>query len=211
MGFEDFVEVDPEKAKGLLQVLEYDGDVENDLCLEFVAEQEFYGAIKKIPIRPDGSGEGVAVTKENRHQYVSEYINWYLNVSIKDKFASFKKGFMRAMASIDKKKDASSSSSSSSSSAADKAKGKNLRSQNMFLGLFQPREIELLICGSDVLDFNDLKGNTEYQDGFTKDSPIVIWMWEVLTQEFSEQERRDFLMFMSGSPRAPPKGLSASE
>lgn len=47
--------------------------------------------------------------------------------------------------------------------------------------LFKPRELELLICGSPELDFEQLEAVTRYDGGFEADSPTIRHFWEVLT------------------------------
>lgn len=37
----------------------------------------------------------------------------------------------------------------------------------------EPEELELLICGSPNLDFKELENNTQYEGGYSKDSPII--------------------------------------
>ncbi|KAL7720947.1 HECT-type E3 ubiquitin transferase [Entamoeba marina] len=39
------------------------------------------------------------------------------------------------------------------------------------LRIFSPRELELLIAGSDVFDFRELENATRYANGYTKDTP----------------------------------------
>ncbi len=39
--------------------------------------------------------------------------------------------------------------------------------------LFRPDEIELLVAGSQILDFNQLASAAEYDGGYTKDSPTI--------------------------------------
>ena len=41
------------------------------------------------------------------------------------------------------------------------------------IGLFRPEELQELICGTQELDFNALKEVTLYDNGYTKDSPII--------------------------------------
>merc|ERR1711977_38274 len=82
---------------------------------------------------------------------------------------------------------------------------------NMFLQLFRPAELELLICGSQVLDFTQYKDNTDYQDGFEATPQVCIWFWEIALQNFNDEQRRSLLALVSGSDRAPPKGLGAPE
>lgn len=39
--------------------------------------------------------------------------------------------------------------------------------------LFRPDDIELLVAGSEVFDFNQLASAAEYDGGYTKDSPTI--------------------------------------
>jgi ubiquitin-protein ligase E3 A len=39
--------------------------------------------------------------------------------------------------------------------------------------LFRPDEIELLVAGSQVLDFNQLASAAEYDGGYSKDSQTI--------------------------------------
>merc|ERR1719375_2641860 len=93
----------------------------------------------------------------------------------------------------------------------DEEDGRPVSSVNMFLQLFRADELELLVCGSRVLDFKAYKGNTEYTDGYESTSQVCIWFWEVALDSFDDEQRRSLLAFISGSDRAPPKGLGAPE
>lgn len=69
-----------------------------------------------------------------------------------------------------------------------------------------PEELQLLICGSPVLDFRDLQRVASYDGGYTKDTPTIINFWSVLHELTTEQQKR-FLFFATGSDRAPVGGL----
>lgn len=72
--------------------------------------------------------------------------------------------------------------------------------------LFRPEEIELLVCGSPNLDFQALEDTTEYDGGYSKNSRIVREFWEIV-QAFSDEQKRLFLQFTTGTDRAPVGGL----
>jgi len=74
------------------------------------------------------------------------------------------------------------------------------------LGLFAPKELENLICGNPVLDFDALQATAQYEGGYYADHELILWLWEVL-EEFNERQKRKFLMFATGSDRAPIRGL----
>ncbi|KAJ8298474.1 hypothetical protein KUTeg_025005 [Tegillarca granosa] len=67
--------------------------------------------------------------------------------------------------------------------------------------LFRPDEVELLICGSSV------KNATDYDGGFTAESPSVRHFWEVV-HEFTEEQKRQLLQFTTGTDRVPVGGLA---
>eukprot|EP00826_Nyctotherus_ovalis_P015078 TRINITY_DN1424_c0_g1_i12.p1 TRINITY_DN1424_c0_g1~~TRINITY_DN1424_c0_g1_i12.p1 ORF type:complete len:411 (+),score=130.90 TRINITY_DN1424_c0_g1_i12:1246-2478(+) len=68
-----------------------------------------------------------------------------------------------------------------------------------------PEELQLLICGSPVLDFRELEKAARYE-GYTKDSPPVVHLWQTLHSLDVEKKKR-FLFFSTGSDRAPIGGL----
>jgi len=63
-----------------------------------------------------------------------------------------------------------------------------------------------MVCGSKVLDFTELQNAARYVDGYTKDSQVIKWFWEVV-HELSNEEKKHFLTFATGSDRAPINGL----
>ncbi|EAY17461.1 ubiquitin ligase, putative [Trichomonas vaginalis G3] len=72
--------------------------------------------------------------------------------------------------------------------------------------LFGADELDILVSGEAVLDWAALKKNAKYIDGYTKDSQQIIWFWELFDQ-FSNDQKVEFLRFSTGTPRAPVEGL----
>ena len=73
----------------------------------------------------------------------------------------------------------------------------------------KPEELELIICGTQLLDFNELKNACKYR-GYKKNSETIKYLWEVLLQ-FNEEEKKKFLFFVTGCDRAPIEGLGSLE
>ena len=48
------------------------------------------------------------------------------------------------------------------------------------LQLFRWEELELLICGSPVLDFAALERVAQYDDGFARDHPTITYLWQTV-------------------------------
>ena len=73
--------------------------------------------------------------------------------------------------------------------------------------ILSPEELELIICGTQFLDFNELKKGCKYEE-YTKDSETIKYFWEILL-EFNEEEKKKFLSFVTGCDRAPIDGLGS--
>ena len=73
--------------------------------------------------------------------------------------------------------------------------------------ILSPEELELIICGTQILDFNELKKGCNYEE-YTKDSVTIKYFWEILL-EFNEEEKKKFLSFVTGCDRAPIDGLGS--
>lgn len=76
------------------------------------------------------------------------------------------------------------------------------------LTLFTPAELELLVCGLPHLDFEGLQKAAKYEGGYSAESTVVKWFWEVVRGSFTLEQKRQLLMFTTGSDRAPVGGLS---
>jgi hypothetical protein len=74
--------------------------------------------------------------------------------------------------------------------------------------LFSAEELEKIICGSNIIDINELRLGARYGGGFKPDTPIIKQLWEVL-HEFNPEQRKAFLSFATGSDRTPVGGLSS--
>ncbi|CAF0852396.1 unnamed protein product [Rotaria sordida] len=123
------------------------------------------------------NGENISVTSDNREEFVRLYSDLLLNKSVEKQFHPFYHGFSLV------------------------TRDSSLRK------LFRPDEIELLVAGSQVLDFNQLASAAEYDGGYTKDSLTIRNFWNVL-MSFTDEQKRKFLRFTTGSDRAPIGGLA---
>eukprot|EP00299_Pterocystis_sp_00344_P000003 c10001_g1_i1.p1 GENE.c10001_g1_i1~~c10001_g1_i1.p1 ORF type:complete len:1705 (+),score=344.48 c10001_g1_i1:111-5225(+) len=72
-----------------------------------------------------------------------------------------------------------------------------------------PQEVEILICGEHKqLDIEAMKQHIKTDHGFHPSSSSVLTLFEVI-DEMTPSEQRQFVMFVTGSPRLPPGGLSS--
>ena len=73
--------------------------------------------------------------------------------------------------------------------------------------ILSPQELELIICGTQKLDFNELQKSVKYE-GYTENSFTIHYFWQVI-KEFNEEEKKKFLFFVTGCDRAPIDGLGS--
>ena len=89
---EDMEDLSPAVAKGLRDLLAYDGDdLENTFCLNFTVTEDVFGEPTVKELKP--GGENIAVTKENRQSYVDLYCDYVLNKSVDHLYQQFHEGF----------------------------------------------------------------------------------------------------------------------
>lgn len=74
------------------------------------------------------------------------------------------------------------------------------------ISLFNPQELELLICGLPEVDVDDLRANTMYK-GWQPGSRVVRWFWDIVS-DFTEADKAKLLLFVTGTSRVPIEGFS---
>lgn len=89
--FDDLRETHPEIHDGLTKLLRFEGDVESVFATTFSVEYDRYGAVVSHDLVPNGSH--VAVTRENREEYVRLRTKFLLIDSVAQQFREFAAGF----------------------------------------------------------------------------------------------------------------------
>ncbi|CAO3577234.1 unnamed protein product [Absidia cylindrospora] len=80
-----------------------------------------------------------------------------------------------------------------------------------WIKVFSPPELQRVISGEDVdFDIPDLRRHTQYQNGYFDQHPIIKILWQIV-QEFSSDEKRAFLKFVTSCPKPPLGGFSYLE
>ncbi|KAH7321145.1 hypothetical protein B0I35DRAFT_428677 [Stachybotrys elegans] len=176
---EDLAEFRPRLARGLKQLLDYDGDVEKTFSLDFVVEVDKYGTTTSVPLCP--GGERKPVTNHNRREYVDLYVRYILDVSVTRQFEPFKRGFYTVC-------------------------GGNafslFRPEEIEL-LVRGSDESLDISSLRAVAQYDNWG-TPKPDG---QEPVVSWFWETFHQASPGDQRR-MLLFITGSDRIPAMGAT---
>ena len=78
--------------------------------------------------------------------------------------------------------------------------------QNL-ISIFNHRELELVISGMPTIDIKDWKNNTIYEN-YNEESPVIKYFWEII-ELFDNDERAEFLQFVTGSAKVPLEGFCA--
>ena len=81
---------------------------------------------------------------------------------------------------------------------------------NFYMQIFYPDEIEEILCGASNFLWTKeyLKRHCVLADDLTLESPVVQYLFEVLSS-FSASEQRQFLQFVTSTPRLPHGGLKS--
>ncbi|XP_058626281.1 uncharacterized protein LOC131537051 isoform X2 [Onychostoma macrolepis] len=74
--------------------------------------------------------------------------------------------------------------------------------------MFEPEELRGVLVGNEEYDWDILKQNTTYEGSFYAEHPIIISFWEVF-DELTSNEKKTFLLFLTGFEKVPILGMSA--
>uniref|UniRef100_A0A336LYC2 CSON004352 protein n=1 Tax=Culicoides sonorensis TaxID=179676 RepID=A0A336LYC2_CULSO len=76
------------------------------------------------------------------------------------------------------------------------------------LELFRAHELMEVVIGNEEYDWNIFEEEAEYKNGYLSSDETVRWFWEVF-HELSLEEKKKFLLFLTGSDRIPIMGMKA--
>ncbi|XP_043697207.1 E3 ubiquitin-protein ligase UPL7 [Telopea speciosissima] len=139
--------LDPELYRNLMYLKHYDGDVK-DLSLDFTVTEELPG--RRVVIELKTGGKDVAVTNENKLQYVHAIADYKLNRQILPLSNAFYRGLV------------------------------DLISPSWLSLFNASEFNQLLSGGNHDIDVDDLRKNTRYTGGYSEGSRTVKLFWEVM-------------------------------
>ncbi|RZF46921.1 hypothetical protein LSTR_LSTR013233 [Laodelphax striatellus] len=128
-------------------------------------------------------GKDIAVTIHNLDEYCKLVTHWYLIEGVSRQMESFREGFEVVF-------------------------------PQQQLSMFYPEEMEAVFCGGGGSsngggwDVRTLSECCRPDHGYTAESRAIRFLFEVLAS-YSTQEQRDFVQFLTGSPRLPVGGLKS--
>lgn len=179
---DDLAEYRPALAKGLQALLDYEGDVSETFCHDFVAQVDRYGERMEVPLCP--GGERRPVTNSNRGEFVDLYVHYLLDTAVARQFEPFKRGFFTVC-------------------------GGNalslFRPEEIEL-LVRGSDEALDVASLRAVATYDNWPSTS--DAGPDGEPVVQWFWEFLGNA-SPSAQRQVLSFITGSDRIPAMGASS--
>ncbi|KAI6205111.1 putative E3 ubiquitin-protein ligase HERC4 [Aphelenchoides besseyi] len=175
---DDYSELHPSEGRSLERLLEYEGeDLEDVFCLNFVVSMEIFGHVRQVPLIDDG--ENVPVTQKNKAEFVEKYIAMKMENGIDGLMQQQIRAFIRGFTRV---------------------------LNEGVLGLFQPRELQEMVIGNENYDWIEFKKNAQYKGEYHARHPVIENFWDVFFELTSEQKKR-FLLFLSGTDRIPLRGM----
>ncbi|KIX05548.1 uncharacterized protein Z518_06420 [Rhinocladiella mackenziei CBS 650.93] len=177
---EDLAEFRPALARGFRQLLEFEGDVEETFCRDFVAEMDRYGEIVRVPLCP--GGEKRAVTNSNRREFVDLYVHYLLETAVARQYEPFKRGFFTVCGG----------------NALSLFRPEEI--ELLVRGSDEPLDITSLRAVATYEGWPKNEGPPDQQ-------PQVVWFWEFFAR-VSPADQRKILGFITGSDRIPAMGAT---
>lgn len=189
VSLKDMETLDLEYYKSLVWML--DNDITDVITETFSVERDDFGVINTIDLIP--GGRGLAVTEQNKQDYIAKVTEYRLLESVSDQLEHF-------MIGID---------TVSFATTLLISLGFNEVIPPDLIAIFNEQEVELLISGLPDIDVDDWKNNTEYHN-YSAASPQIQWFWRTV-RTFDDEERARLLQFCTASSRIPIEGFAHLE
>ncbi|KAF4074774.1 hypothetical protein AMELA_G00242980 [Ameiurus melas] len=123
-------------------------------------------------------GKTISVTNENKISYIHLMAHFRMHTQIKEQTGAFIRGFRSII-------------------------------NPEWLHMFSTPEVQRLISGDNAeIDLDDLKKHTVYYGGFHSSHRVIIWLWDILSSDFTPEERAMFLKFVTSCSRPPLLGFA---
>ena len=174
---EDLTEFRPSLGQGLKQLLEYEGNVEETFCCNFVVSVDRYGHLDQIPLCVNG--ENRPVTNSNRHEFVDLYIRYILDTSVARQYEPFKRGFYSVC----------------EGNALSLFRPEEI--ELLIRGSDEPLDVATLRA---VAIYDGWGRGVD-----PANEPVIIWFWESFSKASAKSQRK-MLSFITSSDRIPAMG-----
>ncbi|PAV87903.1 hypothetical protein WR25_03684 isoform B [Diploscapter pachys] len=177
---EDLKELSPTEGKSLQDLLDYEqSDFEDVFFLTFTINYDIFGAVEEVELKP--SGATLPVNQSNKQEYVELYVQHRLTVGFHDEIKKQIESFCT---------------------------GFRFLVNSRVLGFFQPIELMEMIVGNENYEWSEFRKVVEYKGEYHEKHPAIQAFWKAFF-ELTDDEKKMFLQFLSGSSRLPVAGMSA--
>jgi hypothetical protein len=186
----------PDLIKGFEQMLSYEGDVENDICREYSFSYSAFGQpishnMSEPYIRPhQATDDSPAVRPEELLAAETEESKMVTNANR----GQFVMDYLHHMTYL-----------SVLPQLQAFKQGFLACLQPKSLQLFTPDTLRKLVEGEQQIDIAGLRRCTRYEDGYTDNHPTILGFWQIVEQ-YSQEDRRHLLEFVTASDRIPVTG-----
>ncbi|KRX10837.1 HECT-domain-containing protein [Pseudocohnilembus persalinus] len=69
------------------------------------------------------------------------------------------------------------------------------------------QQLGLILSGHQNIDVDDMEKHAIYQSGYTENSDIIKWLWQILRYDWNEDQKSQFLFFVTGGFKVPHGGF----
>ncbi|XP_040207728.1 ubiquitin-protein ligase E3B [Rana temporaria] len=123
-------------------------------------------------------GKSITVINENKISYIHLMAHFRMHTQIKNQTAALISGFRSII-------------------------------RPEWIRMFSAPELQRLISGDNAeIDLDDLKKHTVYYGGFHGSHRVIIWLWDILANDFTSDEKAMFLKFITSCSRPPLLGFA---
>ncbi|KAI5359652.1 Putative HECT domain-containing protein [Septoria linicola] len=185
---QDLAEYRPSLAAGLQQLLDYDGNVQETYCRDFVASIERYGEVQSVPLIPNG--ENTPVTNANRHEFVDAYVRYLLDTAVSRQFEPFKRGFFTVCAG----------------NALSLFRAEEI--ELLVRGSDEALDVDSLRAVAHYENWRHFQPPHQLIPNPAEQVPVIGWFWEIFGGATPDKQRK-LLTFITGSDRIPAVGATS--
>ncbi|KAE8323014.1 hypothetical protein BDV39DRAFT_182956 [Aspergillus sergii] len=176
---DDLAEYRPALAKGLRALLDFEGDVAETFCYDFVAQMDRYGEVVAVPLCTGGDKR--PVTNANRREFVDLYVHYLLDTAVTRQFEPFKRGFFTVCGG----------------NALSLFRPEEI--ELLVRGSDEPLDVASLRAVATYDNWSDPRPEMV---------PVVQWFWDFF-EHTQPQAQRKILSFITGSDRIPAMGATS--
>lgn len=129
----------------------------------------------------EAGGRSIPVTRESRVRYIHSVANFRMKTQIEKQTEAFVSGFKSII-------------------------------NPEWLSMFSASEFQRLISGDNTpIDLQDLRRHTKYFGGFHNSHRVICWLWDILERDFTTEEHKLFLKFVTSCSKPPLLGFANLE